>query len=168
MSSKRRNLSALVFLINSTTKVSLIRMLLSCLYLQCTYKMFEVIRDFILDACVNWTDLNSVRIARIKMTPRKLQILIYWGCAFSECCRIFLACSFAVYVLGGNYWVRQEPISKSLQLPYKAYVTAFLQTDLFFAHLFFWEKRQFRSSDAVTSIRRLLVWLSLVHVPACS
>ena len=36
---------------------------------------------------------------------------------------------------------RQEPMSRSLQLPYEAYVTAFLQTDLFLVHLFFCERK---------------------------
>ena len=31
----------------------------------------------------------------------------------------------------------QEPMSRNMQLPYKAYVTAFLQTDLFLEFLFF-------------------------------
>jgi len=35
----------------------------------------------------------------------------------------------------------QEPMSRSLQLPHQAYVTAFLQTDLFVVHLFFCEKK---------------------------
>ena len=36
--------------------------------------------------------------------------------------------------------LEQEPMSRSLQLPYLAYVTAFLQTDLFLVHLFFCER----------------------------
>ena len=36
-----------------------------------------------------------------------------------------------------KYWTKQEPMSRSMQLPYKAYVTAFLQTDLFLVHLKF-------------------------------
>ena len=35
----------------------------------------------------------------------------------------------------------QEPMSRSLQLPYEAYVTAFLQTDLFLVHLFSCERK---------------------------
>ena len=35
----------------------------------------------------------------------------------------------------------QEPMSRSLQIPYEAYVTAFLQTDLFLVHLFFCERK---------------------------
>ena len=35
----------------------------------------------------------------------------------------------------------QEPMSRSLQLPYEAYVTAFLQTDLFLVHFFFSERK---------------------------
>ena len=35
----------------------------------------------------------------------------------------------------------QEPMSRSVQLPYKAYVTAFLQTDLFLVYLFFCERK---------------------------
>ena len=48
----------------------------------------------------------------------------------------------------------QELMSRSMQPLYKAYVTAFLQTDLPLAYLFFCESKegQFRSSDAVTSI----------------
>ena len=35
----------------------------------------------------------------------------------------------------------QEPMSRSLQLPYQACVMAFLQTDLFLVHLFFCERK---------------------------
>ena len=37
--------------------------------------------------------------------------------------------------------IAQEPMSRSLQLPYLAYVTAFLQTELFLVHLFFCERK---------------------------
>ena len=37
--------------------------------------------------------------------------------------------------------IKQEPMSRSLQLPYKAYITAFLQTDLFLEYLFFCERK---------------------------
>ena len=43
-------------------------------------------------------------------------------------------------------------MTRSMQLPYHAYVTAFLQTDLFLTNFSFVKERQFRSSDAVTSI----------------
>lgn len=47
----------------------------------------------------------------------------------------------------GTYNSKQEPITRSLQLPYKAYVTAFLQTGLF---LDFYSRKigQFRSTWA--------------------
>ena len=32
-------------------------------------------------------------------------------------------------------------MSGSMKRPYKAYVTAFLQTDLFLVYLFFWERK---------------------------
>jgi len=35
----------------------------------------------------------------------------------------------------------QEPMSRTLQLPYLAYVTAFLQTDLFLEYVFFCERK---------------------------
>ena len=51
-------------------------------------------------------------------------------------------------VIKWNNWYRsysnrcsQEPMSRSLQLPYEAYVTAFLQPDLFSVHLFFCERK---------------------------
>ena len=50
-------------------------------------------------------------------------------------------------------------MSRNMQLPYYDYVTAFLQTDLFLVYLFFCERRQFRSSDAVTTIS--LFWLAM-------
>ena len=37
--------------------------------------------------------------------------------------------------------VCQELMSRSMQLPYKAYVTSFLQTDLFLVYLFFCERK---------------------------
>ena len=36
----------------------------------------------------------------------------------------------------GTHEPNQEPMTRSLQLPYWAYVTAFLQTDLFLDYLF--------------------------------
>ena len=49
-------------------------------------------------------------------------------------------------------------MSRRMQLPYKAYVTAFLQTDLFYL---VWKERQFRSSDAVMSISFLWLVMTL-------
>ena len=48
-------------------------------------------------------------------------------------------------------------MTRGMQLPYYAYVTAFLQTDLFLVTFSFVKERQFRSSDAVTSIS--ISWL---------
>ena len=45
----------------------------------------------------------------------------------------------------------QEPMTRSLQLPYWAYVTAFLQTDLFLDYLFRKKQRQFRFGDPMAS-----------------
>ena len=47
--------------------------------------------------------------------------------------------------------MNQEPMTRSLQLPYWAYVTAFLQTDLFLDYLFRKKQRQFRLVDPMTS-----------------
>ena len=35
----------------------------------------------------------------------------------------------------------QEPMSRSMQLPHEAFVTALLQTDLFLGYLFFGERK---------------------------
>ena len=45
----------------------------------------------------------------------------------------------------------QEPMTRSLQLPYWANVTAFLQTDLFLDYLCRKKQRQFRFADPMTS-----------------
>ena len=45
----------------------------------------------------------------------------------------------------------QEPMTRSLQLPYWANVTAFLQTDLFLDYLCRKKQRQFRFGDPMTS-----------------
>ena len=58
---------------------------------------------------------------------------------------------FRVAVCFG-FKLSQEPMTRSLQLPYWAYVvTAFLQTNLFLDYLFRKKQRQFRFGDPMTS-----------------
>ena len=54
-------------------------------------------------------------------------------------CRVML--KGGLFVKLTNSLLSQEPMSRSLQLPYEAYVTAFLQTDLFLVYLFFCERK---------------------------
>ena len=48
-------------------------------------------------------------------------------------------------------------MTRSLQLPYWAYVTAFLQTDLFLDYLFRKKQSQFRYGDPMTSASFLVI-----------
>ena len=56
------------------------------------------------------------------------------------CACILSVLTSCVCFLKSIVW-KQEPMSRSLQLPYKAYVTALLQTDLFLVHLVYCERK---------------------------